>query len=164
MSLAFHLASPCLTPGGPAAGGEALRIYIYIYIRHRANDPGRARCGVFRGPSWPTCQTCPWGPCRYCILRGQDPGGPRALADHPRLQKFDDFLTSSWYPILSDFSANLTPTYLPTWSQHPPKIKSRAIQNPSLLPSLHRSCVFLFFLFFFIFEGLPEPRTLDFCK
>ena len=41
----------------------------------------------------------------------------------------------------SHFNANLTPTYLPTWCQNPPKDDPRAIPNPSQLPSSHRSCV-----------------------
>ena len=59
----------------------------------------------------------------------------------------DRFLTAlmpnkpSWTPFWHHFSANLTPTYLPTWCQNPPKVGPRAIQNPSKLPSCHRSCV-----------------------
>ena len=58
---------------------------------------------------------------------------------------FVDFLTSSWYPILLNFRANLIPTYLPTWSPNPPKIGPRAIQNPSQHPSYHRSLFSLSF-------------------
>ena len=47
----------------------------------------------------------------------------------------------SWTSFRHHFSANLTPTYLPTWCQNPPKVGPRAIQNPSKLPSCHRSCV-----------------------
>ena len=55
-----------------------------------------------------------------------------------RLQIFDDFLTSFWYPISSDFGANLAPTRPPTWAQNRSKIDPSAIQNPSQLACCFR--------------------------
>ena len=80
-------------------------------------------------------------------LRGtSDPGNFRRsnpLAHFLSLMFFLLFLFSlSWNPILSDFNANLTPTYLPSWYENPATVGPRAIQNPSQLPSCHRLCLF----------------------
>ena len=64
--------------------------------------------------------------CRYCdILRGHRMGYSLATASTcqpPRLQIFDDFLTSSWDPHFIDFRANLA-------SKNRPKIDQKSIQN-----------------------------------
>ena len=66
-------------------------------------------------------------------------GLPASTRVYLRLQIFDDFLMSSWYPNSFDFGANLAPTWAPTWAQNRSKIVPRALRNPSQIASCFRS-------------------------
>ena len=75
------------------------------------------------------------------------------------------FLTSSWYPHLLDFGANLVPTCLPKWSQNRSKIDPRAVHHPSQHPSCHRyNFSSIWGAFFVDFSMFVRPWNHDFLK
>ena len=78
--------------------------------------------------------------CQHCsIIRGQQIGYLRAVAYLCLSSFLMILLTSSWYPISSDFGANLAPIWPPTWAQNRSKIVPRALRNPSQIASCFRS-------------------------
>ena len=100
----------------------------------------------------------PWSGGLYCFI-GIHPPLLAPCCVIPRSCFRAHFLTSSWDPHFSDFGANLAPTCPPTWSQNPPKIAPRALQDPSKIASYLRSLfgwIFHRFLEDFPFQNPPK--------
>ena len=119
-------------------------VYIYIYMNVYIYPPPRWRVGV-SGPGhdvgrWSLVDGRFRGSIGWWI--GSSLGAPthlfragsRRLAtarDRLRLRFTSLCSTSCWNQFFSDFDANLTPTWPPTWGQNRSKIDPRAVQNQS---------------------------------
>ena len=70
------------------------------------------------------------------------------------------FLTSFSDSFFLRFGRNLAPTWPPTWTQNPPKIAPRAIQNPSKISSCFSCPLGLIFGRFLVQLGLQNQSKM----
>ena len=92
-----------------------------------------------------------------------DPRVIACLFDHMALwTSFLEHLFLTWFSdsFFLRFGRNLAPTWPPTWTQNPPKIPPRAIQNPSKISSCFSCPLGLIFGRFLVQLGLQNHSKM----